>query len=95
MHTIVRKYDNVPNPRDAGRRVNDEFLPQISKLPGFVAYNLTDAGSGTMFSTTVFDDKAGADDSTNKAAEWAKQHPGVFPTSPTITVGEVVSYKSK
>lgn len=95
MHTTVRKYDGVTNPREAGRRVNEEFVPQISQLPGFVAYYLTDAGSGTMISTSVFQDRTGADDSTKKAAEWTKQNPGMFPTPAVVTSGEVISHKAR
>lgn len=95
MHTTVRKYNGVPNPREAGRRIHEEFVPQISKLPGFVAYYVTDAGSGTMISTSVFEDRSGADESTKKAAEWTKQNPGMFPTPPEVAGGEVVAHKAR
>jgi hypothetical protein len=95
MHTTVRKYNGVPNPREAGRRVHEEFVPQISQLTGFVAYYLTDAGSGTMISTSVFQDRAGADESTKKAAEWIKLNPGMFPTPAEITVGEVLAHRAR
>ncbi len=94
MHTTVRKYTGVPNPREAGRRAHEEFLPQISKIPGFVAYYFSDAGSGTMISTSVFEDRSGAEESTKKAAEWMKQNPGVFPTPAEVTAGEVVAQRT-
>ncbi len=95
MHLSVRRYENVSNPRELGRHVNDSFLPIITAVPGFVGYYFTDAGNGTMISTSIFNDAAGAEASNKKAAEWIKQNPAVLPTATQVTTGEVIGHKTK
>jgi len=54
MYATVRRYEGVTDPNEAGRRVNEGFVPLISQVPGFVAYYWVDAGGGVMISTSVF-----------------------------------------
>jgi len=96
MYATVRRYEGVTNPGEAGRRVNEGFVPILSRIPGFVAYYWVDAGGGVMIATSVFQDKAGADESNRKAVDWARQHIApLLPNPPQITAGEVVAYKAK
>ena len=97
MYATVRRYEGVTNAREAGKRVNEGFVPVISKLPGFVAYCWVDAGGGVMISTSIFEDQASEEESNRKAAEWVRQNDmnSLMPNPPRITAGEVVSYKAK
>ena len=97
MYATVRRYEGVTNPREAGRRVDESFVPLISQLPGFVAYYWVDAGGGVMISTSVFQDQASAQESNRKAADWVRQNnlASLYPNPPQITAGEVVAYKAK
>jgi len=97
MYATVRRYDGVTNPREAGKRVNEGFMPLISQLPGFVAYYWVDTGGGVMISTTVFQDQASAQESNRKAEDWVRQNnmASVMPNPPQITAGEVVAHKAK
>ena len=97
MYATIRRYDGVTNPREAGKRVNEGFVPLISQLPGFVAYYWVDAGGGVMVSTSVFQDQASAQESNKKAADWVRQNnmASLMPNPPQITAGEVVAQKSK
>ena len=96
MYATVRRYEGVSDPAEAGRRVSESWVPLISKVPGFVAYYWTDAGGGVMFSTTVFQDKAGVEESTRMAAEWVRQNIApLLPNPPQITAGEVVAHGAK
>ena len=97
MYATVRRYEGVTNPGEAGRRVNEGFVPLISQLPGFVAYYWVDAGGGVMISTSVFQDQASAQESNRKAADWIRQNnmASQMPNPPQITAGEVVAYKAK
>ena len=97
MYATVRRYEGVTNPREAGRRVDEDFMPLISQLPGFVAYYWVDAGGGVMISTSVFQDQASAQESNKKAADWVRQNnlASLYPNPPQITAGEVVAYKAK
>jgi hypothetical protein len=54
MYVTVRRYEGVTDPSEAGRRVNEGFLPLISEIPGFVAYYWVNAAGGVMVSTSVF-----------------------------------------
>jgi hypothetical protein len=93
MHLSVRRYENVSNPSGLARQVNETFTPLISAIPGFIAYYFTDAGSGTVVSTSIFRDKAGAEESNGVAAEWIKKNPGVLPAATRVTTGEVIGHK--
>jgi hypothetical protein len=97
MYATIRRYDGVTNPREAGKRVNETFVPLMSQLPGFVAYYWVDAGGGVMISTSVFQDEASAKESNRKGADWVQQNnmTSVMPNPPQITAGEVVVHKAK
>ena len=97
MYATVRRYEGVTNSREAGRRVEEGFVPVISKLPGFVAYYWIDAGNGVMVSCSVFQDQASEEESNKKAAEWVRQNEmtSMLPNPPRITAGEVLAYKAK
>jgi hypothetical protein len=96
MYATVRRYESVTDPNEAGRRVNEGFVPLVSQIPGFVAYYWVDAGGGVMISTSVFQDKAGAEESNRRAAEWIRQNlDPLLPNPPQITAGEVVANKAK
>ena len=45
MYATTRRYEGVTDPAEAGRRVNESWVPLISKMPGFVAYYWADAGA--------------------------------------------------
>ena len=96
MHATVRRYEGVTDPSEAGRRVNEGFVPLISQMPGFVAYYWVDAGGGVMVSTSVFQDQSGAEESNRRAADYVRQNLAPLrPKPPQITAGKVVAYKAK
>ena len=96
MYATVRRYEGVTNPSEAGRRVSEGFVPLISQIPGFVAYYWVDAGGSVMISTSVFQDKAGAEESNRRGADWVRQNLApVLPNPPQVTAGEVVAHKAK
>jgi hypothetical protein len=95
MYATVRRYEGVPDPSEAGRQVDEGFVPIISEVPGFVAYYWVDAGDGVMISTSVFEDQSGAEESNRRAAEWVQENlASLLPNAPQITAGEVVAHKS-
>jgi hypothetical protein len=94
MYVTVRRYEGVTNPTEAGRQVRETFLPVISEIPGFVAYYWVDAGGGVMISTSVFRDKAGAEESNRRAAAVVRESlASLLPNPPQVTAGEVVAHK--
>ena len=96
MYATTRRYEGVTDPREAGRRVSEGFVPLISRMPGFVAYYWADAGGGVMVSTSVFQDRAGVEESNRQAADWVRQNMApLLPNPPQITAGEVVAHTAK
>jgi hypothetical protein len=77
------------------RRVNEGFVPIISKGPGFLAYYAVNGGGGVVASISVFETQAGAEESNRLAADWVKQNlAALLPTPPEITAGEAVVHKA-
>src|SRR3954469_2849122 len=96
FYGAVRRYEGVTDTKEATKRVNDGFLPLISKMKGFVAYYLVDAGNGVIVSTSVFKTQAEADESTKNAADWVKKNlAALVPNAPQVTAGAVVAHKVK
>ena len=96
MYATVRRYEGVPDPSEAGRQVDEGFIPIISEVPGFVAYYWIDAGDGVMISTSVFEHKEAEEQSNWRAGEFVAQHLApLLPNPPQITTGEVVAYKAR
>ena len=95
MYATVRRYEGVSDPSEAARHINEGFLPIIREVQGFVAYSFVDAGDGVMISTSVFEDQTGAEESTNRAAEYVRQNmTSILPNPPQITAGEVVAFEA-
>ena len=95
MYVSIRRYKTRPNAAaELARRVEQDFVPIISKVPGFVAYYTVDAGKDVVASVSVFQDKAGAEESNRMAADWVKENiPSLVAGSPEITAGEVSVHK--
>jgi hypothetical protein len=92
MYAVVRRYDGVTDPAEAERRVKDGFVPLLREVPGFVAYYWVNAGGGVMFSTSVFQDQAGEEESTKRAEDFVRANLApLLPNPPQITAGEVVA----
>jgi hypothetical protein len=94
MYVAVRRYEGVTNPSEAGRIVNEGFVPLISEIPGFIAYYWVDAGDGVMVSTSVYEHKDAEEQTNFVAGEFVAEHLlPLMPNPPQITTGEVVAYK--
>ena len=95
-YLTVRRYDGVTDSKEAARRVKDEFIPLISKLPGFIAYYWVDEGDDIMVSVSVYETREAEEESNRIAAEFVKNHIGpLLPNSPQITAGPVVAIAVK
>jgi hypothetical protein len=92
MHAAIRRYRVDPGSVDEiVRGVNEGLLPIISDVSGFQAYYALDAGGGTIASVSVFEDRAGAEESTRLAADWIRENmASLFPNPPEVLQGEVV-----
>ncbi|MFC4607276.1 hypothetical protein ACFO9E_05505 [Streptomyces maoxianensis] len=92
MYAAVRRYEGVTDPAEAGRLVNERFVPLMRQVPGFVAYYWVDAGNGVMVSTSVFQDQAGAEESVLRAADFVRDNlASLLPNPPQVMAGSVVA----
>jgi hypothetical protein len=94
MYVAVRRYEGVTDSLEVARLVEEDYVPIISEMPGFVAYYCVDAGDGVMVTTSVFEHKDAEEQSTFKAGQFTAKDLGqLAPNPPQVTAGEVVSYK--
>jgi hypothetical protein len=96
MFASVRRYEGVDTSRiaEVTKKVDEDLIPSLSKLPGFDGYYLIEAGNGVMTSISIFDTPAHADESTRVASDWVRSEhlENVLPNAPKITVGEIVAF---
>ena len=75
MYAVVRHYHFKPEDGEKiDKSVKEDFVPLIKKAQGFVRYYWLDTGAGEGVSLSVFQDKAGADESVQLAADFSKTH---------------------
>ena len=95
MYVAVRRYEGVTDSQKVAQLVEEDYVPIISEMPGFVAYYAVDAGDGVMVSTSVFEHKDAEEQSTFRAGEFVAEAVGpLTPNPPQVTVGEVVAHKA-
>jgi hypothetical protein len=88
---VIRRY-RATNVAELSRVVQDEFVPRVRDIPGFVAYYVVDGGGGDIASITVCEDQAGVDESTRRAAEFVGQSLADFiDGAPDVLGGEVTA----
>ncbi|HZO27683.1 MAG TPA: hypothetical protein VFH48_17030 [Chloroflexota bacterium] len=97
-YAVIRRYTGL-DPRSidvVARRVNEELVPILSQLPGFVAYFALHTGGDVVASITVFEDRDQADESTRRVAAWVKEHlSSLVPNPPQFTAGKVFAANVK
>ena len=88
MHIVVRTYSGqgASDLFDAMEQREDDVKELLSGVPGFVSYAAFRSGDGIM-TVTACQDKAGTDESSNRAAGWVKENVSASVDSPEITEG--------
>ena len=92
MHATVRTYSGKGSKEliDLLEKRNRDVKELITSIKGFVSYSLVRTADGG-FSVSVYQDKAGADESMKKAREWIGQNAsGTGANAPTVSEGSVV-----
>ena len=75
MFAVIRHYRFDPKDgAEIDRRIREEFVPIVKGAKGFVRYYWIDTGEGEGASVGVFEDKAGADESVQIAADYVREH---------------------
>jgi len=94
MHATIRRYEASDKTRTTEiiRKTQDDLLPRLSEMPGFIGYYLIDAGEGVFNSVSIFDTQAQAEDSTRVASAWVREEKleTALTSPPQITSGKVV-----
>ncbi len=75
MHAVLRRYQ-VPlaNREEVIRRVDEVWVDQARKLPGFVSYYVLDDGKGKLMSFSVFLTEEQAEHARDISAAWSGSH---------------------
>jgi heme-degrading monooxygenase HmoA len=90
MYATVRTYSSSPELADALVRNEADVKSLIGGIDGFRAYYVVRTPDGAV-SVSVFDDEAGAHESTRTAAEWIRDNlPDIAGSTPQVFAGEVV-----
>ena len=73
MYAVIRRYHfKAEDSEKIDQLIQEEFVPILKKTNGFVSYNWLNTGAGEGASLSVFQDKAGADESIRLAADFVK-----------------------
>jgi hypothetical protein len=90
-YLAIREYQLAPNRtmEELHAAVESGFMPIVTQVSGFREYLLVETGEGVI-SISVFEDQAGAEESTARAADWVQQNlADFFAGPPTVTTGSV------
>lgn len=88
MYVVVRSYtgQGASDLFEAMEQREEDVKSLISGVPGFVSYAAFRTGDGGM-TVTICQDKAGTDESSQRAAAWVKENVSTTVSAPEITEG--------
>jgi heme-degrading monooxygenase HmoA len=90
MYATVRNYPASPELADALVSNAADVKGLVSGIEGFKAYYLVRTADGAV-SISVYDNEAGASESTRAAADWIRENlPELGVSAPQVSAGEVV-----
>ena len=95
MHATIRRYDGVDQngTDELTRKVNENLVPELEKLPGFKGYFLVEAGNGVLTSLGLFETPEQGKESSKFVATWIRDEKldTIVPNEPKITSGPIVA----
>ncbi len=89
VYMSVRRYRVHGSAAEASRRIEQGFIPLISRGPHFHAYYVLDAGDGMLLTVSLFSERAEAEESNRLAAEWVADHLAALVSLQETTTGDV------
>jgi len=92
MFAVIRRYNTHENSgQKIEQRVREGFVPLISKLPGFISYDVMRSTDGTMIAVSIFESRQVAEDSNRLASDWVHENlASLIRTAPVILSGDVI-----
>jgi hypothetical protein len=98
MFAAIRYYQaDPPSIEEVVRRVQEDLVPLIRDVEGFVSYFilLPSEREGDIVSVSVFGDQQSAEESNRKAAEWVVHNlSDLLRPTPEFAGGRVVVYEA-
>jgi hypothetical protein len=93
VYAVIRSYvgQGASELFDAMEQREADVTSLISGVPGFVSYAALRSRVGGM-TVTVCQDKAGTDESSQRAAAWVKENVSATVEAPEVTEGETILY---
>ena len=91
MYAVIRRYNVHPGMADRiVERVQEDFVPQLGRIPSFHAYYVISADDGGMMSVSLFTDRDGLEEANDLSGEWVRKNvAGMVRTAPVIITGTV------
>lgn len=92
MFAVIRRYNTHENSaQKIEQRVREGFVPLLSKLPGFISYDVVRSTDGTLLSVSIFESRQAADDSNRLSSDWVHENlASLIRTAPVILSGDVI-----
>jgi hypothetical protein len=96
MYGVIRRYtlktaQDQKTFDDLKRRIDTSFVPKLHDVRGFHGYYAMKTGNNQLVTITLCEDKAGATESTRRAADFVKTDPLKDQlTSPEVMEGELL-----
>ena len=92
MHAVIRRYRvRLGTVATAAQLAQTHLVPHMSRIPGFTAYYLLDAGEGIVASISVCESREGSELAAGLAADWFRSDwPSFQLIPPEVTDGEVL-----
>jgi quinol monooxygenase YgiN len=98
MFAAIRYYQaDPPSIDEVVRRVQEDFVPLIRDMRGFVSYFILvpSEREEDIVSVSVFEDQQSAEESNREAAEWVVQNLNeLLRPTPEFASGQVVVYEA-
>ena len=90
-YMAIRKYHIIPGTGEEFlHRVQAGFVPIISRIHGFIAYDALQVGNDQIVSISVFDTPLGVIESTSRALQWIQENiAGFIQGMPEVMAGQV------
>ncbi len=90
-YMAMRQYHIIPGTGEEFlQRVQAGFVPIISRMPGFIAYDALQIGNDRIVSISVFDTPVGVIESTPRALQWIQENiAGLLQGMPEVMAGQV------
>ncbi len=98
MYATIRRYKIAPGSVEKlTKEIQQGFVPIVSKLSGFKEYFWVKTPHNEMFSVSVFENQAGAEESVRKASDYVREHnlASLLPNPPEVITGEVVVHQAQ